>query len=258
MELRKYGVATTAGTHIVIPIVKAGSNDYATSGDWTPAGGDVKISKDGGASANIGTLPTFITGIGWQFVFTAAELSAKRINVNIVDSATKAIEDDHFVIVTYGHASAMYVIDLDDAVRAGLTALPNAAAEAAGGLFTRGSGAGQVNQDANGRLDANVAAISQDVTAADALERLMDGAVLGTVDDATFVPTTTQFETDLTEASDGHYVNQVLKFGAGATNPGYTARISAYDGTNKRITVATALPNAPAGTDPFIIMGRID
>lgn len=42
-----------------------------------------------------------------------------------------------------------------DAVRLGLTALPNAAAEAAGGLYTRGTGAGQVNQPANGMLDAN-------------------------------------------------------------------------------------------------------
>lgn len=45
--------------------------------------------------------------------------------------------------------------DLFDAVRLGLTALPNAAAEAAGGLYTRGSGAGQINQPANGQVDAN-------------------------------------------------------------------------------------------------------
>lgn len=49
--------------------------------------------------------------------------------------------------------------DPDDAVRAGLTALPNANAEAAGGLYTRGSGAGQINQPANGRIDANVVTI---------------------------------------------------------------------------------------------------
>lgn len=35
------------------------------------------------------------------------------------------------------------------------TALPNAAAEAAGGLYTRGTGAGQINQDGNGRVDSN-------------------------------------------------------------------------------------------------------
>lgn len=43
-----------------------------------------------------------------------------------------------------------------DTVRAGLTALPNAAAEATGGLYTRGSGAGQINQQANGQIDSNL------------------------------------------------------------------------------------------------------
>lgn len=47
-------------------------------------------------------------------------------------------------------------LDLQDAVRAGLTALPNAAAAAAGGLFTRGTGAGQINQAANGQIDTNI------------------------------------------------------------------------------------------------------
>lgn len=51
------------------------------------------------------------------------------------------------------------LIDSDvfhDTVRGGLTALPNAAAEAAGGLYTRGSGAGQLNQQANGQHDVNL------------------------------------------------------------------------------------------------------
>lgn len=46
--------------------------------------------------------------------------------------------------------------DNQDAVRGGLTALPNANAEAAGGLYTRGTGAGQINQQANGQVDANL------------------------------------------------------------------------------------------------------
>lgn len=46
-------------------------------------------------------------------------------------------------------------VNFEDAVRLGLTALPNAAAEAAGGLYTRGVGAGQVNQPANGMVDVN-------------------------------------------------------------------------------------------------------
>jgi hypothetical protein len=61
-------------------------------------------------------------------------------------------------IVSYVIEIQMISVDLYDAVRFGLTALPNAAAEAAGGLFTRGSGAGQINQDANGRVDINAIA----------------------------------------------------------------------------------------------------
>jgi len=53
----------------------------------------------------------------------------------------------------------LIAVNMQDAVRLGLTALPNAAAEAAGGLFTRGSGAGQINQETNGRIDANLKAI---------------------------------------------------------------------------------------------------
>lgn len=49
----------------------------------------------------------------------------------------------------------MVSYDPYDTVRLGLTALPNAAAEAAGGLYTRGTGAGQINQDGNGRIDTN-------------------------------------------------------------------------------------------------------
>lgn len=43
-----------------------------------------------------------------------------------------------------------------DAVRGGMTALPNNNAEAAGGLYTRGSGTGQINQNANGQVDTNL------------------------------------------------------------------------------------------------------
>jgi len=54
-----------------------------------------------------------------------------------------------------------------DTVRLGLTALPNAAAAASGGLFTRGTGAGQINQSNNGRIDVDVAAIANNaITAA--------------------------------------------------------------------------------------------
>jgi len=62
------------------------------------------------------------------------------------------------------------------------TALPAVAAEAAGGLYTRGTGAGQINQAANGQIDGNVVAVSGDSAAADALESYLDGSEFMPVD----------------------------------------------------------------------------
>lgn len=158
MFISKYGVAR----HIYIPMIKRGVVDFAVSADWTPAAGDVKISKDGGTAANVTNLPTAITmgnGAVWDFSLTATEMQAAQIVVTVVDSATKAVEDQSFIIQTHGNASAQFQVDLADSVRAGLTALPNAAAEAAGGLYTRGSGAGQIAQDDNGRVSVNLVSI---------------------------------------------------------------------------------------------------
>ena len=155
--LRKYGIATT----VTIPLILKNSN-FAAAGDWTPATGDVKASKDDGAVASVGTLPVNVGGTGsvlWKFTFSATEMQAARVVCQCVDQTSpKAIADQAIILDTYGHASAQHAIDLDDGVRAGLTALPNAAAEAAGGLYTRGTGSGQLRQDANGRADANCVA----------------------------------------------------------------------------------------------------
>lgn len=77
-------------------------------------------------------------------------------------------------------------VNLEDSVRAGLTSLPNAAAAASGGLYIRGTGAGAINQDANGRIDVNIAAISTDATAADNLESYTDGTTPAPVNVAQF------------------------------------------------------------------------
>ena len=85
--------------------------------------------------------------------------------VDVPDAAFAAGSDG---VLIHGIVTGMVVIgcyvqlvayDPFDVVRLGLTALPNAAAEAAGGLYTRGTGAGQINQPATGRIDANAVTI---------------------------------------------------------------------------------------------------
>ena len=114
--LNKYGVAR----HIYIPLIKAGVNNHAVSADWTPAAGDVKISKDGGAAANVTNLPTALAmgnSTIWDFSLTATEMQAAQVMVTVADSVTKAVEDDGFIIETYGDASGLHAFDLDTATQ---------------------------------------------------------------------------------------------------------------------------------------------
>ena len=102
---RQYGVATT----VTLPVIKAAVRDYAVAADWTPATGDVKVRLSGGNFANVTTLPGIAGGSGaamWVFTLTAAEMAAPRIQVQVVDAATKAVEDQSFIVETYGHPLA--------------------------------------------------------------------------------------------------------------------------------------------------------
>lgn len=134
MFLTRYGVAR----HIYIPMVKRAVVDYAVGADWTPVAGDVKVSKDGGAAANVTNLPVAIvmgnTAV-WDFSLTAAELTAAQVIVTVADAATKAVEDTYFPIETYGNAAAQHVMDFGlativaSSVTAGVT-LTNAGIDA--------------------------------------------------------------------------------------------------------------------------------
>lgn len=120
---RKYGVALVAATglELSVPMITAGTNDY-DGGTWVPATGDVKVRKDGGTRANIATLPVFNNGM-WDYVLSASELQAKKVEIIIIDAVPKAVEDNLLIIETFGNASAMYATDY-------LVALGTAAAQA--------------------------------------------------------------------------------------------------------------------------------
>lgn len=81
------------------------------------------------------------------------------------------------------------VYSVVSAKNAGFTGIPDVAAEAPGGLYTRGTGAGQINQAANGQIDVNEVAISGDSTAADNAESFFDGTGYGDVLQRTTIAT---------------------------------------------------------------------
>src|ERR1051326_3544155 len=101
--LLKYNVQAD----IEFAMVKRGVVDLAATADWTPATGDTKIIKDGANAANTTNNPAAIGGtgsVGWKLTLTASELSCARLQIQIVDSATKAVEDQFITVYTFGNA----------------------------------------------------------------------------------------------------------------------------------------------------------
>lgn len=264
--LRKYGASATINFHLF----KVDGVDFRINANH--ASGDTKIMKDEGAEAN--TTNGFTDeGQGYSIVLTATEMQAARVVVYVVDSATKAWLDTAIIIETYGHASAMHALDLDDSVRAGMTALPNAAADAAGGLPI--SDAGGLDLDAmntnvndietdtqdiqsripaalsSGNMKTDVVAISGATAEADKLEEVMLGVITSTAKTGG-THTTTTMETDLTETTDDHYNGRQLVFVGGVLD-GQATDITDYNGTTKIITM-TSLTEAPADGQKFNIV----
>lgn len=109
---RLYGTAT----QIEFPLIRAGEQNF---NDDPPsfATGDVRIvlytSETGAGSAGDATnLPSHVEKGTFRLVLTNAEITAKRIQVLIIDqSATKEWEDQEINIETYGNASAQHPRD---------------------------------------------------------------------------------------------------------------------------------------------------
>lgn len=172
--------AGTTDVSVVLRIIDSTDGTPETGVVFNTSGIDLQYRREGAAStaiteATLAALTTAHTDGGFLHIGNG------YYRLDLPDAACASGATG---VLVHGTVTGMVVIgcyielvayDPFDTVRLGLTALPNAAAEAAGGLFTRGTGAGQINQDANGRIDSNVAAISNDSAAADNGEAFFDG-----------------------------------------------------------------------------------
>lgn len=141
-----------------------------------------------------------------------------------------------------------------DSVRMGMTALPNAAAEAAGGLYTRGSGSGQINQQSNGLIDTNIERIDNDATAATNAKNGWLG--LATTGTAASGGSTSITLAGGASAVDDFYNNAAVAIISG-TGAGQARQITDYVGSSKVATVDTAWATNPDATSVYWIVGRI-
>lgn len=281
---RKYNTLLVTGTTAIrIPIIKRGVVDFAVGADWTPAAGDVKVFVDAAGVANITNLPTAIASgntAQWEFILTAAELSCKQILVMISDSATKVVEDQCFIVETYGNASAMYAADLSLAnLPANVTQLlgtawltptvagtPDVNSKQLGGtaqtgrdlgasvLLSSGTGTGQVSLSSGAVLlqptqtGVTIPTVTT-LTNAPSLTTA-DKQQLGVIKQITVSGagnTTTVIESsNLSETDSKAYVGNLINC-AGATNAAnkvVTLKIIKFDPTTDRITLGGILPAA--------------
>ena len=96
--------------------------------------------------------------------------------------------------------------------------------------------------------------ISGDSAAADRLEAMMDACPIGTIDNTSFTPTTTAFETNISEATADHFNDRICLFVTGNL-AGQQKLVTDYElsGGRGKFTV-NALTEAPANGDTFILV----
>lgn len=254
-----------------IPVLFVSSTDGFTP--TTPTSPAAYISTNGGtfvATTNAVTLETLAAGqsaSGCYYIeLTATEVATLGvINVNVQSTNCRQ----------YNAVIQVMAYDAYDAVRIGMTALPNATAGASGGLPT-GNASGQVsvatlaaNSITNSVIDATAATeIAGAVwdepyashTTAGTMGKLMDilrksnYVTEGTVSaSGTPANSTTYFRTSLT-GSDNFYNDQTLLFVSG-TLSGQAMHLETFTSTNGVVTTSDGLTATPTAGDSFVVLG---
>ena len=166
VHLRKYGAATRIPFQLYLPDASAFKTDA------TFVAGDIRITKDEGAEADLGTAAVD-EGTGYSVALTATEMQAARISGYVVDlTGTKVWLDTGFYIETYGNASAQHAFDLDTATQDVNAVQISGDSTAADNLELMYDGTGYAGGTT--KLDVNAVQISGDSTAADNLELQYD------------------------------------------------------------------------------------
>lgn len=130
-----WNFVTTGGAQSQVSVTPTTAGNY----DWVSQGNgmySIELPASGGATANNDT-----EGFGWFTGVCTGVLPWRGPVIGFRASGLNDLLIDSAYSATRGLAG---------------TALPNAAAEAAGGLYTRGTGVGQINQTVNGLGNTNL------------------------------------------------------------------------------------------------------
>ncbi len=201
----------------------------------TLAAGDAKVSIDGGAFANLATLPavTPAAGKSVKVTLSASEMNGDNITVVLSDASG----DEWCDLVVNIQTSARQVDDLAYPATSGRSLNVAATGEADANLVAWQSET--PNSLISGRVDVNVGANIVE-------EARVDAAI-------TQGGQTTTFTTNLSETEDNKYIGWKFVYTGIGTNNAVTRIVEAYNGTTKAITLNRALPASSTLGHSFVL-----
>lgn len=222
----------------------------------TLAAGDVKVSTDDAAPANLTTLPVVDADFTKRVKVTLSASEMNGDNVSVIFSDAAGAE---WCDLTVNIQTA--VRQIDDLAHPTVSGRSIDVASTGEVGLDLGNTTGSLTNsdvgwiDSNDRVKANADQVAGNASAATQLSISAQRIVSGTVDNTGFTPTTTMFEADdITEATADHYVGRRMLFASGALNNQATfIQDYALVGGRGRFTVDT-LTEAPANNDTFIIV----
>lgn len=251
MRIIKAG-ATSQTVYVEILDSTSTTGGRKTGLAYNTAGMTAYYVRNGGSSTSI-TLATLAAANSAYSSGGFKEVDATNMpgiyRLDLPDAAVAASATD--VVVTLKGATGMVQVSLDiqlvavdpqDSVRMGMTALPNAAAEAAGGLYTRGTGAGQIAQDANGNVRVNV----------DTVKTVDAQGYVGVVDSGT-AQSVGATSIQLKAGAPAYDISGATVTLTSATTGQYQTRaITSYNTSTKTATVDT-WGTTPTGTVTYVV-----
>lgn len=252
--LRSYNTAAVIDG---VPLITRGAMDFKANP--TLATGDVTISKDGGAYANITTLPTVTPsgGTSVEVNVSATELQCKRATIRLIDQTSpKEWEDQEVIIETFGNASAQFTGDLNNLDAAISSRMASGSNVVVSGYTATMSPAYQIlknisnpiDTDLNGLVNVgkiNGVALAAAMLALSAGIMIAGAAVSGTLSN-------TEMTTNLTQTIDNFFNGRGVFWTSGVLT-GQFSPLSGYVGSNKKLQYA-ATTNIPAVGDTFLIV----
>jgi hypothetical protein len=215
----------------------------ASSGGAISVRGNFKVTNTGSATITYDDNTTSIAAIEAD----TNELQGDWVDAGRLDTILDSILDDTDLIDDGTSGLAKIATDVDAILTDTGTTIP-------GTITTLQADTDDIQTRlpaalVSGKMDSDVTAINSNTTAAAQLalsaEQIESGQCEGT-------PSTTIIQTDLAETQDDIYIGRVVIFTSGSAR-GEATDITDYTGSTGTLTV-TALANAPAATDTFILL----